>query len=308
MHCRLARPHGLVSGGRARPASTRLEAAGAIAIGRSNVPEFCYRGTTRNELYGQTGNPFAPDRSAGGSSGGAASAVALGVGELALGSDGGGSIRIPASFCGIGRVQAVTYGLVPRTHDIHGWLLLTHFGPLTRTVGRVRSGAHRAGGPRPARSALAAGARPRLRVGRARARRALAPARGGLGRPRATSASTTRCGSASRRPSRRSPTPPGRRSSGRTPSSPRRSRSGTRSRAATTPRARVRCSASGLVGDDARALIEEGFGLSVRAVRDGAQPSARDRDRVGHVPRALRPVADADDGMRRVPALGLGAA
>ena len=49
----------------------RLEAAGAIAIGRSNVPEFCYRGTTRNELYGQTGNPFAPDRSAGGSSGGA---------------------------------------------------------------------------------------------------------------------------------------------------------------------------------------------------------------------------------------------
>ena len=111
----------------------RLEAAGAIAVGRSNVPEFCYRGTTRNELYGQTGNPFAPDRSAGGSSGGAASAVALGVGELALGSDGGGSIRIPASFCGTVGIKP-TYGLVPRAPDGAGWLLLTHFGPLTRTV------------------------------------------------------------------------------------------------------------------------------------------------------------------------------
>ena len=111
----------------------RLEAAGAIAIGRSNVPEFCYRGTTRNELYGQTGNPFAPDRSAGGSSGGAASALALGVGDLALGSDGGGSIRIPASFCGTVGLKP-TYGLVPRAPDSAGWLLLTHFGPLTRSV------------------------------------------------------------------------------------------------------------------------------------------------------------------------------
>ena len=111
----------------------RLEAAGAIAIGRSNVPEFCYRGTTRNELYGQTGNPFAPDRSAGGSSGGAASALALGVGDLALGSDGGGSIRIPASFCGTVGLKP-SYGLVPRAPDSAGWLLLTHFGPLTRTV------------------------------------------------------------------------------------------------------------------------------------------------------------------------------
>jgi aspartyl-tRNA(Asn)/glutamyl-tRNA(Gln) amidotransferase subunit A len=111
----------------------RLEAAGAVAIGRSNVPEFCYRGTTRNELYGQTGNPFAPDRSAGGSSGGAASAVALGVGELGLGSDGGGSVRIPGSFCGTVGLKP-TYGLVPRHPDTAGWLLLTHFGPLTRTV------------------------------------------------------------------------------------------------------------------------------------------------------------------------------
>jgi Asp-tRNA(Asn)/Glu-tRNA(Gln) amidotransferase A subunit family amidase len=111
----------------------RLEAAGAIAVGRSNVPEFCYRGTTRNELYGQTGNPFAPDRSAGGSSGGAASALALGVGDVALGSDGGGSLRIPASFCGTVGLKA-TYGLVPRAPDGPGWLLLTHFGPLTRSV------------------------------------------------------------------------------------------------------------------------------------------------------------------------------
>jgi Asp-tRNA(Asn)/Glu-tRNA(Gln) amidotransferase A subunit family amidase len=111
----------------------RLEAAGAVAVGRSNVPEFCYRGTTRNELYGQTGNPFAPDRSAGGSSGGAASGVALGVGDLALGSDGGGSVRIPASFCGTVGLKA-TYGLVPRAPDGPGWLLLTHFGPITRSV------------------------------------------------------------------------------------------------------------------------------------------------------------------------------
>ena len=126
----------------------RLEEAGAIAIGRTNVPEFCYRGTTRNELYGQTGNPFAPDRSAGGSSGGAASALALGVGELALGSDGGGSIRIPASFCGTVGFKP-SYGLVPRTHDAQGWLLLTHFGPLTRTVGECALALTALAGPEP---------------------------------------------------------------------------------------------------------------------------------------------------------------
>jgi Asp-tRNA(Asn)/Glu-tRNA(Gln) amidotransferase A subunit family amidase len=126
----------------------RLEAAGAIAIGRSNVPEFCYRGTTRNELYGQTGNPFAPDRSAGGSSGGAASALALGVGDLALGSDGGGSIRIPASFCGTVGFKA-SYGLVPRARDFHGWLLLSHFGPLTRTVADCARALSVLAGPHP---------------------------------------------------------------------------------------------------------------------------------------------------------------
>jgi Asp-tRNA(Asn)/Glu-tRNA(Gln) amidotransferase A subunit family amidase len=127
---------------------TRLEAAGAIAIGRSNVPEFCYRGTTRNELYGQTGNPVAPDRSAGGSSGGAASALALGVGELALGSDGGGSVRIPASFCGTVGLKP-TYGLVPRVPDSAGWLLLTHFGPLTRTVAECGRALAVMAGPHP---------------------------------------------------------------------------------------------------------------------------------------------------------------
>jgi Asp-tRNA(Asn)/Glu-tRNA(Gln) amidotransferase A subunit family amidase len=126
----------------------RLEAAGAIAIGRSNVPEFCYRGTTRNELYGQTGNPFAPDRSAGGSSGGAASALALGVGNLALGSDGGGSIRIPASFCGTVGLKP-SYGLVPRAPDSAGWLLLTHFGPLTRTVAECAQALAVMAGPNP---------------------------------------------------------------------------------------------------------------------------------------------------------------
>ena len=238
---------------------TRLEAAGAIAIGRSNVPEFCYRGTTRNELYGQTGNPFAPDRSAGGSSGGAASALALGVGELALGSDGGGSIRIPASFCGTVGLKP-SYGLVPRAPDGAGWLLLTHFGPLTRTVGDCARALAVHGRPRPARSALAC-RRSATTTWRPRASRAIS--RTCASPPpttSATSASTARCGSASPRRSRRSPRQPARRSSRRTPGSPRRSTSGTTIACGDNSASEGPLLATGLVGDDARALIEAGHG------------------------------------------------
>jgi Asp-tRNA(Asn)/Glu-tRNA(Gln) amidotransferase A subunit family amidase len=111
----------------------RLEAAGAIVVGRTNIPEFCYRGTTRNALYGATGNPFDETRSAGGSSGGAGAAAATGMSPLALGGDGGGSIRIPASFCGVVGHKP-TFGLVPKAPEYPGWQTLTVVGPLAFTV------------------------------------------------------------------------------------------------------------------------------------------------------------------------------
>ena len=84
----------------------RLIDAGAIVIGKTNNPEFCYRGVTDNELFGATANPRDPTRTTGGSSGGAAASVAAGIVPLAVGTDGGGSIRIPSAFCGV-------YGLKP---------------------------------------------------------------------------------------------------------------------------------------------------------------------------------------------------
>ncbi len=111
----------------------RLVAAGAIVVGRSNLPEFCYRGISANELYGTTSNPWDTGRVPGGSSGGAGSAVAAGMVPLAIGTDGGGSIRIPASFCGIVGLKP-TYGLVPREPQWPGWWSLTHLGPMAFTV------------------------------------------------------------------------------------------------------------------------------------------------------------------------------
>lgn len=83
-----------------------LRRAGAIVIGRTNVPAFCYRWFTDNDLHGLTRNPWSPSASPGGSSGGAASALAAGIGALAHGNDVAGSIRLPASACGV-------YGLKP---------------------------------------------------------------------------------------------------------------------------------------------------------------------------------------------------
>jgi amidase/aspartyl-tRNA(Asn)/glutamyl-tRNA(Gln) amidotransferase subunit A len=76
----------------------RLEAAGAIVLGKTNVPEFGHKGITDNFLFGPTSTPYAPGKNSGGSSGGSAAAVADGLAALAQGTDGGGSIRIPASF------------------------------------------------------------------------------------------------------------------------------------------------------------------------------------------------------------------
>ena len=117
----------------------RLKAAGAIVIGKTQVAEFGFSGTGQTPLGEPTGNPWNPQRTSGGSSAGAAAAVASGVGPCALGGDAGGSIRLPASFCGVYGIKP-TMGRVPiRTKDIRypgvsSWESLEHVGPLTRTV------------------------------------------------------------------------------------------------------------------------------------------------------------------------------
>ena len=111
----------------------RLKSAGAIVIGKTNNPEFCYRGYTDNDLWGLTRNPWSLDRTPGGSSGGAGASVAYGATPIALGTDGGGSIRIPAAFCGLVGHKP-TFGLVPKLPGFRGWPTLSVDGPLTRTV------------------------------------------------------------------------------------------------------------------------------------------------------------------------------
>lgn len=113
-----------------------LERAGAIVVATTNTPEFGYKATTDNTLVGPTRNPFDPEMNAGGSSGGSAAAVADGLVPLAQGSDGGGSIRIPASMCGVVGMKA-TFGLVPMVGRPDAFNLHTpfaHAGPLARTV------------------------------------------------------------------------------------------------------------------------------------------------------------------------------
>jgi len=111
----------------------RLQAAGAVVVGKTNNPEFCYRGYTDNDLHGLTSNPWSLDRTPGGSSGGAGASVAYGATPIALGTDGGGSIRIPAAFCGVVGHKP-SHGLVPVRPGFRGWPSLSVDGPLTRTV------------------------------------------------------------------------------------------------------------------------------------------------------------------------------
>jgi aspartyl-tRNA(Asn)/glutamyl-tRNA(Gln) amidotransferase subunit A len=96
------------------------------------MPEFGWQGISWSPLYGMTHNPWALDRSAGGSSSGSAAAVAAGLSPLAVGSDGGGSIRIPASFCGVFGLKP-TFGRIPM-YPVSASELVTHYGPITRTV------------------------------------------------------------------------------------------------------------------------------------------------------------------------------
>jgi aspartyl-tRNA(Asn)/glutamyl-tRNA(Gln) amidotransferase subunit A len=114
------------------PAVTRLRENGAVLLGKTTTPEYGWKGVTDSPLTGFTGNPWAPGYTAGGSSGGAAAAVALGMGQLAVGTDGGGSVRIPASFCGTVALKP-TYGRIPHW-PASPFGTLSHAGPMTRTV------------------------------------------------------------------------------------------------------------------------------------------------------------------------------
>ncbi|EMY33959.1 amidase, partial [Arthrobacter crystallopoietes BAB-32] len=114
------------------PAVAALRAAGAVFLGKTTTPEFGWKGVTDSPLTGITGNPWDAAKTSGGSSGGSAVAVALGMGALSVGTDGGGSVRIPASFCGIVGLKP-TYGTIP-LYPPTPYGTLAHAGPMTRTV------------------------------------------------------------------------------------------------------------------------------------------------------------------------------
>lgn len=127
----------------------RLRAAGAVIVGKTNTPEFGYKGFTENQLWGPTRNPWNPERTPGGSSGGSSAAVAAGMVPLATAGDGGGSIRIPAAMTGC-------YGIKPTAHRIpragaHAptWGYFSTLGPMARTVRDAARYLDAAAGPHP---------------------------------------------------------------------------------------------------------------------------------------------------------------
>ncbi|ETW91961.1 MAG: hypothetical protein ETSY1_45910, partial [Candidatus Entotheonella factor] len=116
----------------------RLREAGAILLGKTNTPELTLAGETNNLIYGQTNNPYDLSRTPGGSSGGAGAIIAAGGSPLDMGSDTGGSIRLPSHFCGIAGIKP-TSGRVPRTGHVVPFGLgavdaLTQNGPMARFV------------------------------------------------------------------------------------------------------------------------------------------------------------------------------
>ena len=114
------------------PAVARLREHGALLLGKTTTPEFGWKGVTDSALCGVTRNPWNPAKTPGGSSGGAAAALASGMGPLALGTDGGGSIRIPASFSGVFGLKA-TFGRVP-AWPVSPFGTVAHVGPMSRDV------------------------------------------------------------------------------------------------------------------------------------------------------------------------------
>ena len=112
----------------------RLKAAGAIAIGKTNSPEFGYTAISKNLLFGVSRNPWNPERTPGGSSGGSSAAVSSGQVPFCTGSDGGGSVRIPASWCGMPGLK-VSFGRIPMgPFEMLGWNDTSVYGPMVRTV------------------------------------------------------------------------------------------------------------------------------------------------------------------------------
>ncbi len=128
------------------PLAERLYDAGMVMLGKTNTPELGWKGDSDNRVFGPTHNPWLHGKTAGGSSGGAAAAVASCLGPISQGTDGAGSIRIPASFCGTYGIKP-SWGLVPQ-YPASAVELLSHVGPITRTVGdaalmlTVMAGAH----------------------------------------------------------------------------------------------------------------------------------------------------------------------
>jgi amidase len=115
------------------PVVDRIEAAGGIVLAKSNTPEFGSSGNTSNEVFGATRNPWNTNCTAGGSTGGGAAALATGMVWLATGSDLSGSLRQPASFCGVVGLRP-SQGRVPRARHPIGYMGLTVEGPMARTV------------------------------------------------------------------------------------------------------------------------------------------------------------------------------
>ncbi len=114
------------------PCVARLREAGCVFLGKTTTPEFAWKGVTDSIRQGVTTNPWGADLTSGGSSGGAATAVGLGMGTWAMGTDGGGSVRIPAAFTGTTALKP-TYGLVPH-YPGSPFGTLSHAGPMTRSV------------------------------------------------------------------------------------------------------------------------------------------------------------------------------
>ena len=112
----------------------RLKNAGCVILGKTNTPEFGHVTVTFNLIFGETKNPWNLEKTSGGSSGGAGAAVASGISPLALGSDGGGSIRVPSCLCGIFGLKP-TYGRIPKYPRIGlEFYTMDHYGPMTRYV------------------------------------------------------------------------------------------------------------------------------------------------------------------------------
>ncbi|WP_037574269.1 amidase [Phaeacidiphilus oryzae] len=114
------------------PSVARMREQGAVFVGKTTTPEFGWKGVTDNPLTGITRNPWNPSTTSGGSSGGSAAAVAAGMAPLSVGTDGGGSVRIPAAFCGIFGMKP-TYGRIP-LYPASPFGTLAHAGPMARTV------------------------------------------------------------------------------------------------------------------------------------------------------------------------------